>query len=41
MGQIDVPKILIFLAVGNGTRRPCADDERVLTLPDNNGADND
>jgi hypothetical protein len=41
MGQIDVPKILIFFPVGNGTRRPFADDERVLTLPHNTGADND
>jgi hypothetical protein len=38
MGQIGVPKILIFFIVGNVTRRPGAEDERVLALPDNNGA---
>jgi hypothetical protein len=35
MGQITVPKILIFFAVDKGTRRPGIEDERVLARPEN------
>jgi hypothetical protein len=41
MGQIALPEILIFLAVGTETRRPGAEDERVSALTDNDGADDD
>jgi hypothetical protein len=41
MGQIAPPEILIFFVIGTETRRPGAEDERVLALPDNDGADDD